>query len=282
MAFMGRRVFRYSFVRFIFLAGFFWTIFILYMATWNSKYFSNVVNQKFYDIDVQQMIQGKMIEVVERDLIKEGEMIYDLDNGKDEVLVNQAENEVDELTGEVEAEKLHVEINEEIMFADNESIVVIEPKLKTPADIPMPIPTLSPEILDLQRRLNLTNPGHLGEAVLLPANMEPEIERMLNKSKEKYQINEFVSNLIPLDRELPDIRTSYCKNKTYSDNLPMASVIMVFHNEAASMILRSVYAVLNRSPAHLLKEIILVDDCSDIGEIKPALVVLCDLNNVTL
>lgn len=57
-----------------------------------------------------------------------------------------------------------------------------------------------------------------------------------------------------------------CKTKVYQDDLPRTSVVIVFHNEAWTTLLRTVHSVIDRSPRQLLEEIVLVDDASERSE----------------
>uniref|UniRef100_A0A674B0Z3 Polypeptide N-acetylgalactosaminyltransferase n=1 Tax=Salmo trutta TaxID=8032 RepID=A0A674B0Z3_SALTR len=102
-------------------------------------------------------------------------------------------------------------------------------------------------------------PGEMGKAVVI-AKDEQE------KMKELFKINQFnlmASDMIALNRSLPDVRLDGCKTKVYTDDLPNTSIVIVFHNEAWSTLLRTVHSVINRSPRHLLQEILLVDDASE-------------------
>lgn len=130
------------------------------------------------------------------------------------------------------------------------------------------VPALSDEILDIHRRLNLTNPGYLGLPVNLPKDLPEDIKAEVDRSNEEFKFNEFISRLIPLDRVLPDFRTYECKTAEYSKNLPKVSIILAFYNEPFTMVMRTIYSILKRSPLELIEEIILVDDCSDSSELK--------------
>jgi hypothetical protein len=66
------------------------------------------------------------------------------------------------------------------------------------------------------------------------------------------------SDMISVDRILSDMRSESCQRLSYDiAQLPRTSLIIVFHNEAWSTLLRTVHSVINTSPPHLVQEIIL-------------------------
>ncbi|KAF3829982.1 hypothetical protein GH733_001407 [Mirounga leonina] len=56
-----------------------------------------------------------------------------------------------------------------------------------------------------------------------------------------------------------------CRNLSFPESLPEVSIVFIFVNEALSVLLRSIHSAIERTPPHLLKEIILVDDNSSNG-----------------
>ncbi|KAJ8012834.1 hypothetical protein DPEC_G00046990 [Dallia pectoralis] len=119
--------------------------------------------------------------------------------------------------------------------------------------------------LDLtQDPRNANAVGQFGYAALVPKNKEQEVK---NRWNEGY-FNVYLSDQIPVDRAIPDTRPQMCSESMVHDSLPTTSVIFCFVDEVWSTLLRSVHSVLNRSPPHLLKEIILVDDFSTKEHLK--------------
>lgn len=101
-------------------------------------------------------------------------------------------------------------------------------------------------------------PGQFGLPVVVPHGKEKEAKRRWKEGN----FNVYLSDLIPVDRAIEDTRPAGCAEQLVHNNLPTTSVIMCFVDEVWSTLLRSVHSVLNRSPPHLIKEILLVDDCS--------------------
>lgn len=109
--------------------------------------------------------------------------------------------------------------------------------------------------------------GESGSAVVLPKNISDNIKKLVDQGFKDHSFNQYVSDIISVNRTLKDGRTDYCKRKSKSyTNLPKTSVIVTFHNEAWSTLLRTINSILNRSPEELIEEIILVDDFSNMSE----------------
>ncbi|KAM3858110.1 polypeptide N-acetylgalactosaminyltransferase 15-like [Diretmus argenteus] len=111
--------------------------------------------------------------------------------------------------------------------------------------------------------------GEMGRAVRLKLE---GLERDMELSElQKYGFNEVVSERISLHRKLPEARHPACLGEQYSESLPSASVVICFHDEAWSTLLRTVHSVLETAPKQYLREILLVDDLSQHGHLKSVL-----------
>ncbi|XP_028993189.1 polypeptide N-acetylgalactosaminyltransferase 5 [Betta splendens] len=109
--------------------------------------------------------------------------------------------------------------------------------------------------------------GQFGQAAQVASDEDAEVRRRWDEG----HFNVYLSDKIPLDRAVPDTRPESCAQSLVHDDLPSTSVIFCFVDEVWSTLLRSVHSVLNRSPPHLLKEIILVDDFSSKDNLKEPL-----------
>ncbi|XP_031139913.1 polypeptide N-acetylgalactosaminyltransferase 6 [Sander lucioperca] len=117
------------------------------------------------------------------------------------------------------------------------------------------------------------SPGADGKA-FQKDHMSPEEGQEKDEGMKRHCFNQFASDRISLSRSLgDDTRPPECVERKFRrcPPLPTTSVIIVFHNEAWSTLLRTVYSVLHTSPALLLKEIILVDDASVAEHLKSQL-----------
>ncbi|XP_072027838.1 inactive polypeptide N-acetylgalactosaminyltransferase-like protein 5 [Amphiura filiformis] len=120
------------------------------------------------------------------------------------------------------------------------------------------------DMLELDDTITRYGPGENGQPVRLYGEKEEE-------GKAKWGLHNYnvvVSGIISLQRTLKDVRDERCMGLSYQRyDLPTASVIIAFHNEAWTVLIRMVYSIYNRTPEDLLQEIILVDDASDEEEL---------------
>ncbi|XP_074554531.1 putative polypeptide N-acetylgalactosaminyltransferase 8 [Halichoeres trimaculatus] len=99
--------------------------------------------------------------------------------------------------------------------------------------------------------------------------LSEEEQKEAEKLFQMYGYNAFLSDRLPLNRQIPDTRPKKCAEKEYPQDLPSVSVVLIYLNEALSILKRAIRSIIDKTPARLLKEIILVDDHSsfeDLGE----------------
>ncbi|KAK3108547.1 hypothetical protein FSP39_010398 [Pinctada imbricata] len=112
-------------------------------------------------------------------------------------------------------------------------------------------------------------PGEYGISAKVDVReMAPDQKKIHNELYMRNAFDQYVSDMISVHRRLRDGRNPDCKAKTYHKDMPDTSIIICFHNEAWSVLLRTIHSILDRSPPELIKEIILVDDFSDMEHLK--------------
>ncbi|XP_066929018.1 polypeptide N-acetylgalactosaminyltransferase 13-like [Clytia hemisphaerica] len=124
------------------------------------------------------------------------------------------------------------------------------------------------EVYDISKEVNKQpGKGEMGVAAYLDTDAEKKYAEAIFKN---HSFNSVLSDKISLDRTIKDVRGAECarQHSSYPSNLPTASVVICFHNEAKSVLLRTVHSVINRTPPDLLKEIVIVDDKSEYANLK--------------
>ncbi|XP_032361412.1 polypeptide N-acetylgalactosaminyltransferase 18 isoform X2 [Etheostoma spectabile] len=92
--------------------------------------------------------------------------------------------------------------------------------------------------------------------------LSEEEQKEAERLYQRYGYNAFLSDRLPLNREIPDTRPARCVERKYPEDLPSISVVLIYLDEALSIIKRAIRSIIDKTPARLLKEIILVDDHS--------------------
>ncbi|KAM9477048.1 N-acetylgalactosaminyltransferase 7 isoform 3-T3 [Clarias gariepinus] len=113
-------------------------------------------------------------------------------------------------------------------------------------------------------------PGGPGEGSK-PFVLGPEYKDSVQTSIKEFGFNMVASDMISLDRSIGDLRHEECKYWHYDENLLTSSVVIVFHNEGWSTLMRTVHSVIKRTPPRYLAEIVMIDDFSNKVHLKEKL-----------
>lgn len=73
----------------------------------------------------------------------------------------------------------------------------------------------------------------------------PEFIPLMKKLYKKQNYNLLASQMISVNRSLPDLRYPECKELSYPDHLPSTSIIIVFHNEEWPTLIRTIWSIGN-------------------------------------
>ncbi|XP_034043263.1 N-acetylgalactosaminyltransferase 7 isoform X3 [Thalassophryne amazonica] len=113
-------------------------------------------------------------------------------------------------------------------------------------------------------------PGGPGEGSK-PFILGAEYKDAVQSSIKEFGFNMVASDMISLDRTISDIRHDECKYWHYDERLMTSSVVIVFHNEGWSTLMRTVHSVIKRTPRRYLAEIVMIDDFSNKVHLKERL-----------
>lgn len=121
--------------------------------------------------------------------------------------------------------------------------------------------------------------NQIGKPVEANGDLLPEMGMIFNERDQevrdlgyqKHAFNLLISNRIGSHRDIPNTSDPKCAMRSYPTDLPSTSIIICFYDEAFSALMRTVHSVLDRTPANLLQEIILVDDDSELEDLKKEL-----------
>lgn len=133
-----------------------------------------------------------------------------------------------------------------------------------------PKAVLKPGVLGNYEPTNIHSKGGQGDGGE-PVYTSMSEKQAADRSVREFGFNMVASDKIAMDRTIPDTRLEECKYWFYPDKLPTASVIIVFHNEGWSTLMRTVHSVINMSPPQFLQEVIMVDDYSEKEHLKQQL-----------